>query len=203
MNHSASPGRPAHNTLAARRDLLLATALDLFIAHGYADVSLAAIAGAAHVAVRTIYVKFGGKAGLLRALISTESQRHRAQLDALPVGSNIPQQLELLAVHLVRRISDERVMQLHAIVMAEGDHDARDAWRDAGPGQLAAVLAALFSRAEAQPLFDSGLTVQDLCTHFFHCLGGHSNTGYKMTQAAPDIQVQRGLRLFLRGVIRA
>jgi len=28
-------------------------------------VSLAAIANAAHVAVRTIYVKFGGKAGLL------------------------------------------------------------------------------------------------------------------------------------------
>ena len=75
MSHAAHPGRPTRTALATRRETLLATALDLFIEHGYANVSLAAIANAAHVAVRTIYVKFGGKAGLLA---TKPSARHGA-----------------------------------------------------------------------------------------------------------------------------
>ncbi|TFW21443.1 TetR/AcrR family transcriptional regulator [Duganella callida] len=202
MERPRHPGRPARGTLAARRDDLLVVALDLFIRHGYAQVSLAAIAAAAHVAVRTIYVKFGGKPGLLMALIAAEQQRHQRQLEALPACADMQRQLELYAGHLTRRVRDERVMRLQAIVTADGDAAARAAWHAAGPGQLAARLEALFGQANARALFDAGLTAQDLCAHFFHCLAGHTAAGCALTPAAQDRQIERGLRLFLRGTLR-
>ncbi|CAN7547338.1 TetR family transcriptional regulator [Duganella sp. LjRoot269] len=194
-------GRPTRTTLAARRDLLLATALDLFTEHGYASSSLAAIAGAAHVAVRTIYVKFGGKAGLLASLIEEEHYRHRQQLLAVPFTENLVSQLELMARHLVSRIQDERLMRLHAVIMKEGDEPARTAWRDAGPCQLATQLIPLFRLPEAKILFDPFLTPEELCVHFLNCITGLSNNGYQMQSLHADAQAQRGLRLFLRGVI--
>ena len=42
---------------------------ELFLADGYADTTVAAIAAAAHVSVETIYKGFGGKPGLVRAII--------------------------------------------------------------------------------------------------------------------------------------
>ena len=57
-------GRPRAADMEARMENLLHTAGCLFLEKGYGKVSLEMIAREAHVAVRTIYVKFGGKAGL-------------------------------------------------------------------------------------------------------------------------------------------
>ena len=51
------------------RDQITDTARDLFLARGYAATTVAAIAAAAHVSVETIYKGFGGKPGLVRAII--------------------------------------------------------------------------------------------------------------------------------------
>jgi len=51
------------------RDQITDTARDLFLSRGYADTTVAAIAAAAHVSVETIYKGFGGKPGLVRAII--------------------------------------------------------------------------------------------------------------------------------------
>ena len=62
---SKSAGRPKAADAEARMHDLVHTAGMLFLKNGYTKVSLESIARQAHVAVRTIYVKFGGKAGLL------------------------------------------------------------------------------------------------------------------------------------------
>ncbi|HEV7817415.1 MAG TPA: helix-turn-helix domain-containing protein, partial [Janthinobacterium sp.] len=62
-------GRPRAVDMEARLQNLVTTAGCLFMEKGYGKVSLEMIAREAHVAVRTIYVKFGGKAGLFRAVI--------------------------------------------------------------------------------------------------------------------------------------
>jgi len=46
-------------------------ARELFLSRGYADTTVAAVAAAAHVSVETIYKGFGGKPGLVRAIIET------------------------------------------------------------------------------------------------------------------------------------
>jgi AcrR family transcriptional regulator len=51
------------------RDQITDIAKEMFLADGYADTTVAAIAAAAHVSVETIYKGFGGKPGLVRAII--------------------------------------------------------------------------------------------------------------------------------------
>lgn len=51
------------------RDQITDIARELFLADGYASTTVAAIATAAHVSVETIYKSFGGKPGLVRAIM--------------------------------------------------------------------------------------------------------------------------------------
>ena len=51
------------------RDQITVVARELFLADGYAATTVAAIAAATHVSVETIYKGFGGKPGLVRAII--------------------------------------------------------------------------------------------------------------------------------------
>jgi AcrR family transcriptional regulator len=51
------------------RDQITSIARELFMSGGYAETTVAAIAAAAHVSVETIYKGFGGKPGLVRAII--------------------------------------------------------------------------------------------------------------------------------------
>ncbi len=51
------------------RDQVIDAARDLFLTDGYAATTVTAIAAAAHVSVETIYKSFGGKAGLVRAIV--------------------------------------------------------------------------------------------------------------------------------------
>ena len=51
------------------RDQITDIAKEMFLAEGYAATTVAAIAAAAHVSVETIYKGFGGKPGLVRAII--------------------------------------------------------------------------------------------------------------------------------------
>ena len=51
------------------RDVLTDAARDLFLSKGYAATTVAAIAAAARVSVETIYKGFGGKPGLVRAIV--------------------------------------------------------------------------------------------------------------------------------------
>jgi len=51
------------------RDQVTDTARDMFLSGGYAATTITAIAAAAHVSVETIYKGFGGKPGLVRAII--------------------------------------------------------------------------------------------------------------------------------------
>jgi AcrR family transcriptional regulator len=59
---------------ARRRRRVLDTASELFLAHGYAATTVAAVAESAGVSVETIYKSFGGKTGLVRALIEESLQ---------------------------------------------------------------------------------------------------------------------------------
>jgi AcrR family transcriptional regulator len=51
------------------RDQILDVAEELFMSGGYAATTIAAIAAAARVSVETIYKGFGGKPGLVRAIV--------------------------------------------------------------------------------------------------------------------------------------
>lgn len=64
-----SAGRPRLEELTAREDELLSQVEALIVERGYEHVSLNLIARTAGVSKQTIYVKYGGKVGLLRAVL--------------------------------------------------------------------------------------------------------------------------------------
>ena len=68
---------------AATRQAILVAAEDRFVAHGYAATTMAAIAVAAGVAPKTVYVVFETKSGVLRALWHL---RLRGDEEDVPVG---------------------------------------------------------------------------------------------------------------------
>lgn len=75
---------PLRREQAARtRRLILATAKELFERDGYAATSMAAIASTAGVALKTVYLVFDTKSGLLRALWHLLL---RGEEDSVPVG---------------------------------------------------------------------------------------------------------------------
>jgi AcrR family transcriptional regulator len=53
------------------RDQIVGLAENLFLTRGYAATTVTAIAAAARVSVETIYKSFGGKPGLVRAIVET------------------------------------------------------------------------------------------------------------------------------------
>lgn len=70
MDDGVNPQRSLRATHVARTEaLVIESASRLFLANGYASTSLAAVAAAAGVAPRTVYVRFGTKAELFKRVV--------------------------------------------------------------------------------------------------------------------------------------
>lgn len=69
MANRRGAGRPRLDDLASREESLLQVARAILIERGYEGASLNMIARRAGVSKQTIYAKYGGKAGLLRAML--------------------------------------------------------------------------------------------------------------------------------------
>jgi AcrR family transcriptional regulator len=187
--------------VAARQDELLKMALEQFLTHGYAHVSLAMVARAARVAMRTIYTKFGGKEGMLAAVIEAERARHQDELSALGLDQmDLGSRMNRMAHHLAQRSSRPELMRLYAMVAAEGSAEALQALYAAGPGQAMAVLQDMFSRPEPEGRFRQDLSMEQLCEHFFSCVCG-SRAMLLTRPQMPGLRAEQGLSLFLRAVL--
>jgi AcrR family transcriptional regulator len=68
----------------ATHDRIVDVAADLFLAHAYAEVTLATIAGAAGVSHQTVLNHFGSKAGVVAAVAAVMGERTMAARDAEP-----------------------------------------------------------------------------------------------------------------------
>jgi AcrR family transcriptional regulator len=192
------PGRPRSDTLGRRRRQLLETARGLFLARGYGAVPLADIARSAGVAMRTIYLQYGSKEGLLRGLIEDEDERHRAELARLDLdGKPWHEQLAGLALHVATRSCRPGLMRLREIVIGYGDPALIDAFERAGPGRVREALApVLADAAGAGPLHGLHSHAQ-VCDHFIACIAG-LRPGHAPGSEPAQARARRGLDLFMR-----
>jgi len=67
--------------VAETEDKILRSAAELFTEHGYAGTTLAAVADRARVGARTVYVRFGTKAGLLKRAVDVAIAGDAAPVD--------------------------------------------------------------------------------------------------------------------------
>jgi AcrR family transcriptional regulator len=200
-------GRPKAADVEARMQELLQIAGTLFLKNGYTKTSLESIARAAHVAVRTIYVKFGGKEGLLRAVLAAKRDRFfRSQpMDSDPrpfreiVGDFAHQMHGLL-------ISAE-ALEMQRVVLAEAptNPELADAFWNGGPRQTRDMLARFFARPDIRAQMRPDVPLELLPSFLMACIGGEQ----LRTLICPHIttpeealhELQGRLDLFYRSVL--
>lgn len=209
LSEPVKAGRPKAAEAEARLNDLMDTAARLILEKGYGKVSLEAIAKEARVAVRTIYVKFGGKAGLLKAILL----RYRAGAFD-PVGMEdsiqgpIRDTLRAFGLRFHSLVSSPEATALYQIVVAEAhaNPDLAEAFWDAGPRQTRELLARYFALPAIRAQLDTDAPPERLAIHLMNCLMGdqlrrflfESRCGVATTPA----EIEQGIDLFLRGVLK-
>jgi AcrR family transcriptional regulator len=85
MVDAVNETHPRSDLRAARvadtEDRILRAAADLFVRHGYAGTTLTAVADAARVGARTVYLRFGTKAALLKRVVDVAIVGDTAPVD--------------------------------------------------------------------------------------------------------------------------
>jgi len=109
-------GRPAKGNESLSRDRLLDAALELFLEHGYGNLSMETIARHAQVSMRTIYSQFGGKAGLFGSLIRRCSDQF---VISLSDEASPEQALNAFAQTFLYNITKPDAVRIRAILIAE------------------------------------------------------------------------------------
>jgi TetR/AcrR family transcriptional repressor of mexJK operon len=191
-------GRPKAADVEARMQELLQIAGILFLKNGYTKTSLESIARAAHVAVRTIYVKFGG------AKRDRFFRSQPMETDPRPfrdiVGDFAHQMHELL-------VSDEAV-EMQRVVLAEAptNPELADAFWNGGPRQTREMLARFFARPEIRAQMRPDVPLDLLPGFLMACICGEQlRTLICQRSRTPDDalhELEGRLELFYHSVLR-
>ncbi|MBB5607895.1 MULTISPECIES: TetR/AcrR family transcriptional regulator [unclassified Janthinobacterium] len=207
-----SAGRPREADKEARAENLLYTAGCLFLEKGYGKVSLEMIARQAHVAVRTIYVKFGGKSGLFNAVVEQRRDAYFSTMPALETDMRpLPAILGEFGMLFLQLITMPAAVRLNRMVVAEAaSHpELAETFHKVGPGRTRDMLTRFFSRPEIAIQFRAKLTPEQLAIHLLNCLLDDQMSRLlfpPLTQPDPA-QLRKlldhRLDLFLRATLRA
>ncbi|SFU35431.1 TetR/AcrR family transcriptional regulator [Pseudoduganella namucuonensis] len=205
-----APGRPRAADAEARVQDLVETARRLFLSKGYSKVSLEMIAKEARVAVRTIYVKFGGKAGLFTAVIGAGRQSFFANMDDLDTTRRPLRELLLeFGGRFMALVNSPTVIALHRMVIAEthSNPELAAAFYEVGPKQTRDILMRFFSRPDVRQRLREDMGAEALAVHLLNCIMGDQLKRYlfvlpPMSETEARQQVREGVDLFLGGALR-
>jgi AcrR family transcriptional regulator len=178
MSERVKPSRRYRSAVRAEQaqrtqGRILEAARALFLEHGFAAATIAAIAEHAGVAPETVYATYRTKAGLLGSVVRAAVLRddgpadvleHRWVKDLLRLP-DLPSQLAALARHTARTV--ELTSPMHTVIAAAGSgnrelDDLRRELREMRFGGQAQVIAMI---ADEQTL-RAGLTVQEAADTF-------------------------------------
>ena len=207
MNKPA--GRPRAADLEARHQNLIQTAAQLFLTMGYRNVSLELIAREAQVAVRTIYVKFGGKAGLFQAVLAANRNKfipqQQIELDTRPlrhvVGAFAEQFLALISA------PDALEIQRMVITEAKTNPELASSFYAAGPKLARDMLGRYFARPDVRAQLRDELELDFIPTFLTTCIVGDGFARFLFNpadQPADEVsrRLQQRLELFYAAVLK-
>jgi TetR/AcrR family transcriptional repressor of mexJK operon len=201
-------GRPKAADVEARMQELLQTAGALFLKNGYTKTSLESIARAAHVAVRTIYVKFGGKTGLLHAVLAAKRDRffrsQPMQTDMRPFKEIVDE----FSRNMYELLTSQEAMDMQRIVLAETptNPELAEAFWNGGPRQTREMLARFFERPDIRAQMRADVPIDLLPGHLMGCIAGDQLCRFvfprvKSTPEEARRELERRLELFYRSVL--
>ena len=178
-------GRPRAADLESRSQNLVETAAQLFIQKGYANVSLEMIAREAHVAVRTIYVKFGGKTGLFSAVLTNGRANFFANIGDMDIDTRpIPHILSDFGMRFLSLVTAPASLSIQRMVIAEAKSSPELArtFFETGPAQTREVLKRFFARADIRAQLRENIPFDLLPIHLISTVLGDIFTLYLLDQ---------------------
>jgi len=120
IQRTKSGGRPTLQESEERLQRLLGVAQHHFLTAGYRETSLEGIAREAGIAKKTLYDRFGSKAGLFSTIIETLRRSWIAQLSDIVLDSGQPEYvLEQVALHLLDVGTRPDMIELHRLLLIE------------------------------------------------------------------------------------
>jgi len=203
-------GRPRKGEELLSRDRLLDTASNLFLEHGYGNLSLETIARDARVSMRTLYSQFGGKAGLFGAVIRRCSDQFVTGLSDEHVLERSPEDaLVLFAKQFLHRITRPDVVRMRAILIGESSRfpDLATQFYEQGPQRTLEHLAQFFARQQKTGYF-AAMDPHFLADQFLSALRSERfqklQLGLEPTpdEAEIDVWVRQAIGLFLHGSLK-
>ena len=158
---------PAEETRGSKPRAILDAAGELFLAQGFAAVSMDAVARHAGVSKATLYAHFSGKDALFAAIVAERCDRMAAEASALAGHDDgLEAALRRLGKTILGFLISPTTMAIHRIVLAEAGRvpGLADAFYAAGPGAGRTRLARWIAeeqrlghlRADANPVEAAG-----------------------------------------------
>lgn len=200
-------GRPPKGNEQQSRDRLLDAALQLFLEHGYGDLSMEMLARDARVSLRTVYSQFGGKSGVFGALIRRCSDQFTGGLHD---DGDPEQALVTFGRQFLFRITRPDVIRMRAILIGESPRfpDLATQFYEQGPKRTLGRLADFFGRQQSMGRF-KGWEPAFLADQFVSALRGERIQRLQLgLEPVPDeseieVWVRQSTQLFLRGCDQA
>lgn len=148
----------------ARRREIEAATLGLLIERGVAGTTMQAIAKEANASIETLYKWYGDRAGLIRAMVISNTAELRSKLDENGEIPGTPiQKLEWLAPRLLTLVVSDRLVALNRV--AAGDEELGRIIAEAGRDTVAPLIVRVFS--EAAQVGDLEIPSPELATDIF------------------------------------
>jgi TetR/AcrR family transcriptional repressor of mexJK operon len=201
-------GRPKAADVEARTQELLHVAGELFLKNGYTKTSLEAIARAAHVAVRTIYVKFGGKAGLLHAVMAAKRDRFFGHASMETDTRPFREIIDDFAVQLHALVTSPEAIEMQRVVMAEAptNRELAEAYWNGGPRLTRDMLARFLERPDVRAQLRPDVPFDLLPGYLVSCILGDFSKCFMYTHpgqrpADSEHDLKRRMELFYRSVL--
>jgi AcrR family transcriptional regulator len=198
-------GRPTKGNESLSRDRLLDAALELFLEHGYGNLSMETIARHAQVSMRTIYSQFGGKAGLFGSLIRRCSDQF---VISLSDEASPEQVLSEFAQTFLYNVTKPDAVRIRAILIAESPRfpNLATEFYEQGPLRTLEHLTQFFATQQRAGYFIE-INPRFLAEQFISTLRGERlqqvQLGLAATPNEQEIKIwaQQATHLFLYGCI--
>ena len=200
-------GRPTREQAALRQAELLDTALELFLARGFEQTTVEAVAAAVNMTKRTVYVRFPDKAALFKAAVRRAIERTQTEPEALAAldTGDLETTLVAFAQWRVAHVTKPEGLRLQRILATESYRfpEIFNWSYEDGAGPALAFLTGLLGR------HDRGGSVSidrpEMAANVFMSMvvGGPVRilvSGNHMSQAEINDRVAYAVRLFLNGV---
>ncbi|MCD2453438.1 TetR/AcrR family transcriptional regulator [Methylicorpusculum oleiharenae] len=198
-------GRPCKGEELLSRDRVLDSALQLFLEHGYGNLSMETIARDAHVSLRTIYRHFDGKAGLFGALIRRCTDQF---IGSLSEDCSMEEALIAFGRQFLFRITRPNVLRIRAILIGESQQfpDLATQFYEQGPSRTLEQLTEFFARHQQAGRIRN-IEPDFLADQFISVLRGERLQRLQLGLEAPpeesdiEVWVAKTTSLFLEGCL--